>query len=280
MSTSTSRTAAPPGRTVPSRAASHSPTAVSPGPKDTGFGPMVWAAVAVVVVAIGLWVWQPWYSPPPQAACVIAIDAQASTHQMASAYQGWLPSLVGDCAQQDQAQVTVLPVTSETITGTTQSAKTNLREDVEFSGNQVNDQRRIDAEISRFLADDVQEAIFNAPAQKRGGTDLLSLSKVTAPHQGEAGTTLIILTDAMNHKKPYRLARIPLGPEDITGYIEQLTNSGQIADLAGTSVYMYGVNTGTFTHTLSAERLSAIESFWDAYFRAAGANLVAYQRAP
>lgn len=217
----------------------------------------------------------------PQAGCVIAEDTQGTTKDMAATYKSWLADQVKGCAKADRAAVDIVLVTSETRTGTTTPVSLNLRDDIEYTGNTDNDGELVDDAIDDLVAD-AEPNIFNAPRQKAGGTDLIGVVCVASDlFAGRADKTLIINTDGMNDRLPYRLRAVNLGSEAVQRYVSEIVATWPPdCTLAGAKVLMYGTGIGSGTEKLTAEQLLGVEAFWRALFAAAGAEVVTYQRNP
>ncbi len=214
----------------------------------------------------------------PHAGCVLGVDAQGSTSKMIDAYRQWLPGQAEECAAADRATLSIALVSGETRTSTVTPVSTDLRS-LDFTGNSVNDETIVDNEIDRVVKE-ADQAILAAPKQQ-GGTDILGVMCVAHDLlRGHSPSTLIIDSDGINYRKPYRLSEVPLDEASIAKYVDQLKADGQLCDLTGTQVHMYGVGIGSGTGKLSPERLTGIQRFWEAVVRATGAELVAYRRNP
>jgi hypothetical protein len=214
----------------------------------------------------------------PQAGCVIAVDAQGSASTMIENYRKWLPDQARDCAADDRAALHIALVSGETRTGAVTPASSDLRA-LDYTGNDSNDDTIASGEVDRVVTE-ADQAILTAPKQ-RGGTDILGL--ICVAHDlldGHSPSTLIVNSDGINNRKPYRLTKIPLDEASITQYVDQLKATGQLCDLTGTQVHMYGVGIGSGTSNLADEQLTGIQRFWEAAFTATGAELVTYKRNP
>lgn len=214
----------------------------------------------------------------PQGGCLINVDAQGSASAMVGAYRRWLPSQAKDCAAADRATLSIALVSGETRTSTVIPVTTDLRS-LDFTGNSVNDETIVNNEIDRVVKE-ADQAILAAPKQQ-GGTDILGVMCVAHDLlHGHSPSTLIIDSDGINNREPYRLSKVPLDEASIAKYVDQLKADGQLCDLTGTQVHMYGVGIGSGTSKLSLEQLTGIQRFWEAVVRATGAELVDYQRNP
>lgn len=265
-----------PGRTPPPPRTSTS-TAIDPAT----FRASIAAVMALTVVATGYTVRSLLREEDgPQTGCVISLDAQGATGHMGDTYEGWLPGQVVDCAKDSRGVVDVSLATSETKTNGTPSEKVNLRDDVQLTGNDEVDGKRIDDEIEDFI-DRVHEKILGAPRQETVGTDLVGVTCVAADLlKGRTDKRLILMSDGVHARAPYRLRYVPLDDESIATYVDELVSSGMACPLPGVDVYVYGAGMGRTTDVLEPGRLEAIERFWAQLFEALGANLVAYQRQP
>ncbi|WP_055476939.1 hypothetical protein [Gordonia sp. HS-NH1] len=214
----------------------------------------------------------------PRAGCVIAVDAQWSASTMTDAYRQWLPRQAEDCAADTRADLNIALVSGETRTSTVTPVSTQLSR-LDFTGNESTDSTIVKNEIDRVVKK-ADNAILSAPEQ-RGGTDIIGVLCVA--HDllaGNTPSTLIIDTDGINNHAPYRLEMLPLDDAKITEYVDQLKADGQLCDLTGTQVHMYGVGIGQGTSDMSGEQLTGVHRFWEAAIRATGATLVNYQRNP
>lgn len=242
----------------------------------------VWPAAALVgavlAVMAGMLVWRPW-QPDPVPGCVFAVDTQGGAAIMADSYGRWLPGLLRDCALDSRADIAVLPVSSDTVTTTTDAA-TLQPSRLELTGDRPTDDVIVAAAIDDFAAGAEIDAVFDAAPQGPGGTDLLAITKMARPYLTGPGSQLTILSDALHNQEPYQLRTIPLDDADISNYLQQLRDRDQLPDLSGVEVRMFGVNVGGTTASLSPARLAAIERWWRAYWSATGAVLTAYQRQP
>jgi hypothetical protein len=212
----------------------------------------------------------------PTASCVIAVDAQGSAAGMKDAYRQWIPSQAEVCAQQGDLSITL--VSGKTRTSTVTPVTGSLSS-LEYTGNDANDAVIAKNEIDRVVQE-ADEAILAAPRQ-RGGTDILGV--ICVAHdllRGHSPSTLIINSDGINNRKPYQLAKAPLDDASIATYVDQLKADGQLCDLTGTQVHMYGVGIGSGTGKMSDEQLAGVRRFWEAAIRATGGDLVTYQRNP
>lgn len=243
--------------------------------------PLGWRAPAAALVAVGLvlvglqlkdYVWP----GQPASACVVAVDPQGSTRAMAATYESWVPDQVRACADKNSV-VSLVLVTSETRTGTTMPAVLDLTK-IDYTGNDVRDRELVNNAVDKFVGTEVP-ALFQAPKQLNLGTDLIGLDCVAADLlKGRVNPRLVIDTDGMNDREPYKLRRIALDPDSVQKYIQALKGSGQICDLDGVQVAMFGTGIGTGTAKLDAGKLGGVETFWRAFFEASGATVVAYGR--
>lgn len=261
-------------------------TRAQPPTSSTGRTP-AWqrlAMIAVPLVLLGaMLVYTFWPNPDP-ASCVVAIDAKGSTKKMAAQYADWWPEQAEKCAVASGGRIVVVPVTSDT--GTTavpiQTLDLSDPEDVpNLSDNPYNASKQRKEALEAW-APKVNAAIFGKIEQAPGGTDLLSLARVVAPLLAAQGgdRSLIVLTDGMNNREPYRFKdpNLDMSPAGIAQLIQTLQATGQIPSLADVTVSMYGVDRGTQSSGEDPARLRQIQDFWNAYFAAAGANLRAYQQ--
>ena len=268
-----------------STAQGYRPSSNSPSKSAaTGTPAPTWfkAVIALVVTGALVAALVAWLRPKPaQAACVVAVDVRGSSRIMLNQYREWLPRILDSCALAKRADVTVLPVTSQTQTGATTAVATKLSETPDMTGDQTNDDGRVKGELSRFATQDVP-AVFNTPAQAGGGTDLLGAGTVALPYVQDAapGSSIVFLTDGVHNQDPYRLLNIPLDQASIDKYIAELGDAGRIPDLTEVNVYMYGVNVGRSTTVATSEQLDGIQRFWRSYWAATGATLVKYQKQP
>lgn len=214
----------------------------------------------------------------PTAGCVIAVDAQYSASRMLDSYRAWLPGQAEGCAAADHADLSIALVSGETRTGTVTPVTGRLSK-LDYTGNGPTDDTIAHNEIDRVVKD-ADKAILDAPRQ-RPGTDIIGVLCVAHDMlRGHSPSTLIINSDGINNRAPYRLGSVPLDDASITRYVEELKADGQLCDLTGVQVYMYGVGIGSGTSTMSDERLTGIRKFWEAAIRSTGADLVVYQRNP
>lgn len=273
--------ARPAGRPLPGRTAplpEQKPTDLDPGT----FRAIVAGLLALVVVATGFGVHRFLQAPEdaPQAGCAIGLDAQGSNSVNRENVEKWLPEQISGCADKGGGVVDVFLASSQTKTNRTPSESSNFRDDVDLTGNDKVDGERIADEVDDLVTR-VQDNILGAPRQSAGGTDLIGVSCVAADLlQGRTDKTLVLITDGMNASEPYRLRNINLDDASIATYVDEALASGLLCPLEGVQVYMYGVGMGSTTDRLEPGRLEAIEKFWRAALKAAGAELVAYQREP
>ncbi len=243
--------------------------------------PWLLAAATLVVLGLGFSVMTHMAKVDPgvpRAGCVIAVDAQWSASTMTDAYRQWLPRQAEDCAADTRADLNIALVSGETRTSTVTPVSTQLSR-LDFTGNESTDSTIVKNEIDRVVKK-ADNAILSAPEQ-RGGTDIIGVLCVA--HDllaGNTPSTLIIDTDGINNHAPYRLEMLPLDDAKITEYVDQLKADGQLCDLTGTQVHMYGVGIGQGTSDMSGEQLTGVHRFWEAAIRATGATLVNYQRNP
>jgi hypothetical protein len=218
------------------------------------------------------------HRPTVQAGCLVAVDAQGSARIMRTAYSTWLPEEVKNCAARDRANVNVALISGETTTSTVTPVSADL-DALDFTGNATDDQNLVSDKINQVVSQ-ANKSILAAPTQA-GGTDLVGLLCVAhAMLKGSSPSTLVINSDMMNNREPYVLRSAPLDPKSIAQAVHQLQASGQLCDLTGTTVYVYGAGIGSGTNRLTGDRLGEVQRFWQAIFSAAGANLVTYQRNP
>jgi hypothetical protein len=127
---------------------------------------------------------------------------------------------------------------------------------------------------TKELRDDAlagSEAILNTvPA--RSGTDIhdgLRLAERVFDAYPEATSrSLVMLSDMVEHS-----TEIPMGRTfDGTSDLDSLLADGSIAQLPGVQVYVVGAGVVTSSE-LPAERILAIQDFWQRYFAASGAEL-------
>ncbi|KQZ88500.1 hypothetical protein ASD62_03380 [Phycicoccus sp. Root563] len=233
--------------------------------------------ILALVLTLATWLTRPELDGP-QAGCVIAVDAQGSAGAMLTSYRQWLAKQASDCAAEDRGRLSIALVSGETRTGTVTPVTVDLRA-LKLTGNDVRDAANVRQKIARAVQE-ADRAILAAPNQ-HGGTDIVGMLCVAGDLlQGHTPATLVLDTDGMNNKAPYRLSAIPLDDASITTYVKQLKADGQLCDLRGTRVLMYGVGIGAGTGKLSAQRLAGIQRFWEAVVRGTGAELAVYQRNP
>ncbi|WP_300578725.1 hypothetical protein [uncultured Nocardioides sp.] len=249
-----------------------------------GLNPLAWLALPLVfvVIAAGAAFWQHQDAADaeaPHAGCVVAVDPQGSTKAMAATYRSWLGPQVQRCAAASRASVDLVLVTSETTTTSTTPVHTDLSA-LELTGNAPTDRRLVAEEIDRVV-DEAGVTLFEAPKQKSLGTDLIGIACVAADLlAGATEKTLILNTDAMNDRRPYQLRALPLDEASIARLVDSIRDEGRICDLAGVQVQIYGAGIGAGTARLSPAQLAGVRRFWEAFFEAAGADLVAYRRNP
>lgn len=257
------------------------PTRRTAPPPRSNRKPWLLAAATLVVLGLGFSVMTHMTEVDPgapRAGCIIAVDAQWSASIMTDAYRQWLPGQAEDCAAADRADLSITLVSGETRTSTVTPVSTILS-GLDFTGNKSNDNTIVKNEIDRVVKK-ADEAILNAPNQA-GGTDIIGVLCVAHDLlNGHTPSTLIIDTDGINNRAPYRLEMLPLDDANITKYVDQLKADGQLCDLTGTQVHMYGVGIGEGTSDMSDEQLTGVHRFWEAAIRATGATLVTYQRNP
>jgi len=83
---------------------------------------------------------------------------------------------------------------------------------------------------------------------------------------------LIILSDMIEDSGTANFDRTPPNASYTQKEIERQRNIGTLPDLAAVRIYVAGA------HASTPEAMSAIHNFWDAYFTAAGGELVRYER--
>jgi len=222
----------------------------------------------------------------PTAGCVIAVDAQGSASTMLDTYRQWIPAQAEDCAAKDHADLSVALISGQTRTETVTPVTGKLSE-LNYTGNATNDAQIAKAEINRVVADAGERILNAAPAsdglsvKDGGGSDIIGALCVARDLlEGHTPSTLILNTDGVNYRAPYRLTKLPLDDESISKYVDDLKASGVLCNLTGTKVFMYGVGIGKGTNKMSPEVLQGIHRFWAAVIEAAGAELVKYQRQP
>ncbi|WP_432558794.1 hypothetical protein [Granulicoccus sp. GXG6511] len=249
----------------------HQPT---PKPPITKW---LWVSVPLVVVAlVVILAWRP--DPGPQAGCVIAVDAQGSASPMTQTYREWLPGRAESCAAADRAKLNIALISGETSTGTVTPATTDLRR-LKLTGNAERDDMLVREEIDRVV-EEANDKILAAPEQQ-GGTDIVGALCVASDLlKGHEPKRLVLLTDGINNREPFVLTRAPLDDASIGQHVIDLRASGQLCDLAGTRVEIYGAGIGWDTGEMSAEQLAGVRRFWSAVVSASGGELVAYQRNP
>jgi hypothetical protein len=127
---------------------------------------------------------------------------------------------------------------------------------------------------SAKLHDDVlagAQAILDAVPTK-SGTDIhdrLRLAERVFDAYPEATSrSLVLLSDMVEHSAGLRMGR----SFDATSDLDSQQAEGSIANLAGVQVYVVGAGVVTSTE-LAAERILAIQDFWEDYFAASGAEL-------
>ena len=253
----------------------------SPPPPSANRKPLLLAGAAIASLAVGAFAINVITKPDPdtpKAGCVIAVDAQGSAAPMRDTYRQWIPGQAKECAGAIRADLSVALVSGETRTSTVTPITGNLS-DLEYTGNATDDDTIASNEIDRVVKE-ADEAILTAPAQE-GGTDIVGMLCVAHDLlKGHSPSTLILDTDGINNHGDYRLARIPLDDANITKYVDALKADGQLCDLTGTQVHMYGVGIGSGTSNMSDAQLTGVRKFWEAVIRATGADLVTYERNP
>lgn len=250
-------------------------------PPSANRKPLLLAGAAIASLAIGATVLNFITKPDPDqttAGCVIAVDPQFSAARMRDTYRQWLPSQAEACAADTRADLSIALVSGETRTSTVTPVTGNLA-DLDYTGNNTNDKTIAANEIDRVVKE-ADVAILDAPRQQPG-TDIIGVLCVAHDLlRGHSPSTLIIDSDGIHNRKPYRLAKVPLDDSSVTQYVDALKADGQLCDLTGTQVHMYGVGIGSGTSKMSDEQLAGVRRFWEAVIRATGADLVTYQRNP
>lgn len=253
----------------------------SPPPPSANRKPVLLAGAAIASLAVGAFALNVLTKPnpaAPTAGCVIAVDPQFSASTMRDAYRQWLPAQAEACAADARADLSVALVSGETRTSTVTPITGNLS-DLDYTGNATDDDTIAGNEIDRVVKE-ADKAILDAP-QQQPGTDIIGMLCVAHDLlKGHSPSTLILDTDGINNHGDYRLARIPLDDANITNYVDALKADGQLCDLTGTQVHMYGVGIGSGTSNMSDAQLSGVRKFWEAVIRATGAELATYQRNP
>jgi hypothetical protein len=109
----------------------------------------------------------------------------------------------------------------------------------------------------------------------RAGTDIhdgLRLAeRVFAAYPEATSRSLVLLSDMVEHSSGLDMGRAFDGPA-ATGGLVALQAGGSIPNLAGVRVYVVGAGV-VRSSELPAARILAIQSFWQAYFTASGADL-------
>lgn len=269
-------------RTAPGRRPGASTARPAPEQQPTvNKRPYIIAGSAFAALALGTalfdYVTKP-ESDAPTAGCVIAVDPQFSASTMRDAYRQWLPAQAEACAADARADLSIALVSGETRTSTV-TPITGALSDLDYTGDATNDDTIAGNEIDRVVKE-ADKAILDAPKQQPG-TDIIGMLCVAHDLlKRHSPSTLILDTDGINNHGDYRLARIPLDDANITRYVDELKTDGQLCDLTGTQVHMYGVGIGSGTSNMSDAQLSGVRKFWEAVIRATGADLVTYQRNP
>lgn len=115
-----------------------------------------------------------------------------------------------------------------------------------------------------------------AAARERGmtgATDLRGMLRYLAAHraQVEAKRHLVVLLSDMQDVEPGKWSFERAAPGE--GLLDSWRQDGRIADLTGTTVLVFRCGPA---HGIGNDHYRAIRAFWEGYFEAAGAKLVAY----
>jgi hypothetical protein len=131
---------------------------------------------------------------------------------------------------------------------------------------------------SARLRDDVlaeEEVLLTSPPSE-AGTDIhdgLRLAERVFHAYPEAQPKrLVILSDMVERSSRLVVGRASASEEDTRSALEALARAGLIPNLEGVSVYVAGAGVGGHPEQ-SADRILAIERFWDGYFERAGSEL-------
>ena len=103
---------------------------------------------------------------------------------------------------------------------------------------------------------------------------IAAVSEVFQPGSGKTGR-LLILSDGIEEGPVVNLARLPAGPEAISGALEEAREEGLLPDLSGVELHIIGAG-GDGTPM----GVQGVRAFWEAYAEATGATLVRIGRLP
>jgi hypothetical protein len=109
----------------------------------------------------------------------------------------------------------------------------------------------------------------------RSGTDIhdgLSLAeRVFASYPAASPRSLVVLSDMVEHSSGLDMGRT-FDASAVGERLDALTADGSVPNLGGVAVYVVGAGVVSSTE-LPAARILAIQDFWEAFFRASGADL-------
>jgi hypothetical protein len=116
-----------------------------------------------------------------------------------------------------------------------------------------------------------QQILDGVPAQP--GTDIHDgvrlAERVFAAYPEATSCSLVLLSDMVEHSRPLRVGSAGF---DGSASLDALAAADVVPDLHGVDVYVVGAGV-TSSSDLPATRILAIETFWQGFFTAAGADL-------
>lgn len=215
-------------------------------------------------------------TPPAQVVALVDISGSAQSEQVRGNYLAGLNKILVHVAKTSGS------MTVELIDGNPiQKSGTPL--DVDFAmpkdladnpvyENPIQRKRRADALVR------LETIVTRQPSP--GGSDVLSAIELAVRVFGRSEANghpkyLVVFSDMLHNTPELSLYSVALDPGSINRIVDGLKTNGRIPNLNGVKVYVAGAGEDV-ANELPADRNRAIEAFFRAYLKAAGATVVSY----
>jgi hypothetical protein len=110
----------------------------------------------------------------------------------------------------------------------------------------------------------------------QAGTDIHDgvrlAERVFAAYPQATSRSLVVLSDMVERSRELSVGRVA-SDDSVASTLDAFAADGAIPNLADVDVYVVGAGVVSSSSALPAERILAIQRFWQAYFTAAGAEL-------
>jgi hypothetical protein len=235
--------------------------------------------VALVALILAVTVFTP---EPTTGDCIVALDLTVGHDDpaIADTYARWAEGVLQRCADDGAVNFVVFPITNSTDADLPRLEPIGKPFDIDASQN-IDNQR---ARIRKWIADEAPgeiERLFDEGSSIEGGTDILSAPSVAEDYFNDADEVdfrqFWLVTDGIHIERPgLDMRSAPLERAERQVELAGLEAEGLLPRLDDVEVHMCGIGGGDHSENVSDRQQTDIESLWEDFFDAAGADLDDY----